>query len=131
MKLPDRKKTKYVRELEAPRQDWVDVARGIAIILVVYGHILLGHFVSSPPDWVTKQASFIYAFHLPLFFMLFGLFLWSALGKSRFLRSRGRQLIYPYLLWSLITVALEIVLARLVNSPLTVRDALLIPIVPL
>ena len=80
---------------------------------------------------MTAQAAFIYAFHMPLFFMLSGLFLWSSLGRDGFLRSRWSQLIYPYLLWSLVTVTLEMVLARYVNSPLTMRDALLIPFVPL
>ena len=114
----------------APRQQWVDISRGLGIILVVYGHVLLGHFGSDQPAWVTAQAAFIYAFHMPLFFMLSGLFLWSSLGRDGFLRSRWSQLIYPYFLWSLVTVTLEIVLARYVNSPLTTRDALLIPFVP-
>lgn len=107
------------------------MSRGVGIILVVYGHVLLGHFVSKPPEWVTEQAALIYAFHMPLFFMLSGLFLWSSLGREGFLRSRWTQLIYPYLLWSLVTVALEIALAQFVNSPLSFREALLIPFVPL
>ena len=118
------------RQSPAPRQSWVDVSRGVGIILVVYGHILRGHFVVDPPTWVTSQATLIYAFHMPLFFILSGLFLWSSLGKDGFFRSRWKQLIYPYLLWSLVTVALESALSRYVNSPLNFRDALLIPVVP-
>ena len=117
--------------LVAPRQQWVDVSRGLGIILVVYGHILFAHFGSDQPAWVKAQVAFIYAFHMPLFFMLSGFFLWSSMDRDGFLRSRLSQLIYPYLLWSLVTVTLEIVLARYVNSPLAMRDALLIPFVPL
>ena len=118
------------RESPAPRQSWVDVSRGVGIILVAYGHILRGHFVVDPPTWVTSQATLVYAFHMPLFFILSGLFLWSSLAKADFLRSRWKQLIYPYFLWSLVTVALESALSRYVNSPLEFRDALLIPFVP-
>ena len=118
------------RQSPAARQSWVDVSRGVGILLVAYGHILRGHFVVDPPAWVTAQATLIYAFHMPLFFILSGLFLWSSLGKANFLQSRWKQLIYPYLLWSLVTVALESALSHYVNSPLNFRDALLIPFVP-
>ena len=118
------------RQSPAPRQSWVDVSRGVGIILVAYGHILRGHFVVDPATWVTSQATLIYAFHMPLFFILSGLFLWSSLSKDDFLQSRWKQLIYPYFLWSLVTVALESALSRYVNSPLDLRDALLIPFVP-
>lgn len=114
-----------------PRQQWVDVARGVGITLVVYGHILLGHFNSQPPRWVQAQTDFIYAFHMPLFFMVSGFYLWSSLGRDNFLQTRWSQLIYPYLFWSIVTVTLEIMLARFVNSPLSIREALLIPFVPL
>ncbi len=68
---------------------------------------------------------------MPLFFVLAGLFLWSTVGKQDFLASRWSQLIYPYLLWSAVTAALEIAMARYVNSPLSIQDALLIPVEPI
>ena len=43
------------------RKYWIDVLRALGIILVVLGH------VSKEPNTVI----FIYAFHMPLFFLLF------------------------------------------------------------
>ncbi len=43
------------------RIEWVDIARGIGIILVILGHIGIG-----------KVGKFIYSFHIPLFFFLSG-----------------------------------------------------------
>ena len=57
------------------RKDWVDIARGIGIILVVYGHALRGHFpLPHRPSWASSQDAIIYSFHMPLFFVLAGLF---------------------------------------------------------
>lgn len=110
----------------------VDVARGIGIVLVVYGHVLRANIVLvHHPLWALQDRT-IYAFHMPLFFVLSGLFLGPSLARGRraFVAARGWQLVYPYLLWSGITVALELAMAPHVNSPLSLRDALLAPIVP-
>lgn len=45
------------------RQTWIDVCRGIGILLVVFAH------TSSPFN------NFIYGFHMPLFFMISGIIL--------------------------------------------------------
>lgn len=115
----------------ASRQQWVDVARGLGIILVVYAHVLLGHFGPDESAWVSAQATLIYAFHMPLFFVLSGLFVWPSLRRDSFLSSRWSQIIYPYLLWSMVTIMLEMAVAPYVNSPISIREALLIPFVPL
>lgn len=45
------------------RIHWIDVSRGIAMVLVVLGHIGMKN---SFTQW-------IYSFHMPLFFMITGL----------------------------------------------------------
>lgn len=45
------------------RIDWIDVAKGVGIFLMVMGH-------TSMPDAVNR---WIYSFHMPLFFLLSGL----------------------------------------------------------
>lgn len=47
-------------------EPWIDVLKGIGIILVVIGHISLDNGMSN---W-------IYTFHMPMFFALSG-YLWS------------------------------------------------------
>lgn len=116
------------------RSAWVDVARGLGIILVVYGHALRGNY--GPFDaasWQGVQDRLIYSFHMPLFFILAGLFLWGSIGKDRrgFLAGRWEQIIYPYLLWSLITAAIKLQLARFVNSPIDWHEVWQIPFKPI
>lgn len=120
--------------LAQSRSDWVDIARGIGIILVVYGHALRGHFpLAGTESWQAVQDSLIYSFHMPLFFVLAGLFLWRSIEKDRcgFLAGRWEQIIYPYLLWSAITAGIELPLAQFVNSPLSWHEVWQIPFKPI
>ena len=78
------------------RLPWLDSARGVAILLVVFGHIIEG---------ATPLRQGIYAFHIPLFFILSGILLRlkpDLLSQpfGRFARHRARQLLYPYLTFS-------------------------------
>ncbi|MDO9362133.1 MAG: acyltransferase [Sphingopyxis sp.] len=116
------------------RSDWVDVARGLGIILVVYGHALRGNYrLTDAESWQAVQDRLIYFFHMPLFFVLAGLFLWNSIGKDRrgFLAGRWEQIIYPYLLWSAITGAIKLPLAHFVNSPIDWHEIWQIPFKPI
>jgi fucose 4-O-acetylase-like acetyltransferase len=126
--------TRFVVASES-RVSWVDTARGIGIILVVYAHVLRGHLPlggDASVAWATAQDTFIYSFHMPLFFVLGGLFLWQSIGKDRwrFVSERRWQIIYPYLLWSVIAAGLEVIMSRFVNTPLTWQDIAMIPVKP-
>lgn len=60
------------------REAWVDYAKGIGIILVVFGHVNRGLYSAgiqlSGSSYLLTD-SIIYSFHMPLFFFLSGLFL--------------------------------------------------------
>lgn len=56
-------KVERLQKYRNDRQIWIDVCRGIGIILVVFAH------TSSPFN------NFIYGFHMPLFFMISGILL--------------------------------------------------------
>ena len=45
-----------------------DIAKGIGIVLVVIGH----YIPDNAPSWYIGFVSFVYHFHMPLFFMLSG-----------------------------------------------------------
>lgn len=115
------------------RTQWVDVARGLGITLVVWGHVLRGNVNLKTARWAAVQDHLIYSFHMPLFFLLAGLFLWTSLGQGRaaFLRRRWSALIWPYLLWSLVCGFIELGFSKFVNSPISAWDVIAIPIVPI
>ena len=68
------------------RIKWVDVAKGWGIILVIYGHIA-NDFIST---W-------LYTFHVPLFFFLSGYFFNPKKAPALFFQSKARGLLLPYL----------------------------------
>lgn len=112
------------------RVGWVDVAKGIGIILVVVGHTNRG-LASSVINWsqgFQLLDDWIYSFHMPLFFFLSGLFLIKASSKpySLFLSDKIRTIVYPYLIWSAITILLKSALGSAVNNPRSIGDLPLI-----
>lgn len=102
------------------RVEWLDVARGIGIILVVMGHAergLVNAHIAGGGAWSLFDSA-IYTFHMPLFMLLAGVNIPASLarGTSAFVRSRARSIAYPYVLWSLIQGTLLVLLAGMING---------------
>ena len=74
------------------RIGWADTARGVAILLVIIGH-------TCPPPYTT---AFIYAFHMPLFFVLSGLFLKVDEPLGPFVQKKARTLLVPFVIYNLV-----------------------------
>lgn len=72
------------------RIEYIDIARGIGILLVVMGH---NDFALVSPF----AYKVIYSFHMPLFFFLSGYFLNAAVGFWNFFIKRFNSLLKPYL----------------------------------
>jgi len=72
------------------RIEYIDIARGIGILLVVLGHNDFGYI--SPFGYKV-----IYSFHMPLFFLLSGYFLNASIPFFEFLKKRFNSLLKPYL----------------------------------
>lgn len=110
----------------ASRLSWVDIARGIGILLVVYAHAMRGVMLGldQAPAWAVMQDRLIYAFHMPLFFLLAGLFVERAVARGRagFLRSKLITLAWPYLLWSVIEWSAVTLVGGRANSPSSLSD---------
>jgi fucose 4-O-acetylase-like acetyltransferase len=109
------------------RQVWIDFARGIGVVLVVYGHVLGGLvrpnlFPDGPlAQWMDYT---LYTFHMPLFFFLAGLNVHHSLqrGARPFLAAKAWTIAYPYVLWSLIQGGIVMVLSRDANIPIYPSD---------
>lgn len=89
-------------QIQQPKKrcEFADVARGIGILLVILGHLLT---VS------TAASSVIYSFHMPLFFILSGLFTKAKTPlKTRVVKSTSRLLL-PYLYVTLFGVIFTLI----------------------
>lgn len=73
----------------AKRIEYIDIARGIGIVLVVMGH---NDFAAVSP-FLYKV---IYSFHMPLFFFLSGYFFNAAIGFWEFFKKRFHGIMKPY-----------------------------------
>src|SRR5690349_1051101 len=103
------------------RLEWVDYLRGIAIVLVVYRHALLGIERShvSVPQILHDANMVFYSFRMPLFFLLSGIFINHSIAKKTFgklLEIKFDRLLYPYLIWCIIQITLQIALSGITNS---------------
>ncbi len=62
-----------VPSLSTPtRLPWIDVAKGLGMLLVFYGHLVERYIATGVPP-ADDQMRWVYAFHMPLFFFLSGL----------------------------------------------------------
>jgi fucose 4-O-acetylase-like acetyltransferase len=111
----------------APRVLWADLAKGVGIVLVVFGHVLRGLNDGVTMSWtpITQFIdAWIYAFHMPLFFFLSGLFLFRSTSKSwrDFACDKLRTLVYPYFVWSVVTLIIKTALGKMTHHPYDLFD---------
>ncbi len=110
------------------RNVWVDYAKAIGIILVVYGHVARGVFNAGLPmdegEFVLVD-SIIYSFHMPLFFFLSGLFFFDSLqkrGRGGLIINKVDTIVYPFIVWSLLQGLFEVVLSNYTNGQVTLTE---------
>lgn len=79
------------------RFDYIDIAKGIGILMVVWAHIMI-------VGWTHRV---IYAFHMPLFFFLSGMLFQRDKYPSfeKFVSKRTKRLLIPYVIYSIVTWA--------------------------
>jgi fucose 4-O-acetylase-like acetyltransferase len=88
----------------------IDRAKGLAILLVVFGHLMANGYPRGN-QWYDTAKDIVYTFHMPLFMYLSG-YVFSLTGKqaviygayARFLRERAMRLLVPFALFGLLIV---------------------------
>lgn len=87
------------------RETWLDVAKGLGIILVVYGHSSI--FAQN------ALLIYIYWFHMPAFFIISGYLFknpQNLSGLRELIKKRTLQLIIPYLSFFIVITLVKLVL---------------------
>lgn len=99
------------------RTPWIDIAKGIGILLVVYTHVGKGIISAKLPMDVETFFTIdtgIASFAMQMFFVLSGFVFLSSLERksTRFIvYSRVDAIVWPYLLWSLLSGFIEVALS--------------------
>ena len=87
------------KQREKNRIDYIDLAKGICIFLVVLHHALLNYDIRDYPSM-----HFFQMFRMPLYFLLSGLFFKQYEGFFGFMKRKINKLLIPYIAFSLITL---------------------------
>ena len=88
------------------RIDWIDISKGILIILVVLGHSQIS----------TLLKILINSFHMPAFFILSGITFKSSINFNKFVKKKFFSLIMPYLIFSFIMILYQLTKAFLFSG---------------
>lgn len=105
------------------RTDYIDIAKGIAIIIVVYGHAA-AQFKGSLfyEEHLSFQCRVIFSFVMPIFFMISGAFQKSRLESPNFshknyLNKISRSILLPFYSLSIVYLVINLSLQNIINSP--------------
>ena len=104
------------------RINWLDYAKGVGIILVVYGHAMRGIHDAGLPlsaSVYSYSDALVYSFHMPLFFFISGMFFVSSFvsrGANYFLINKAKVILYPYLVWSIFQTGIEAFMSSYTNQ---------------
>lgn len=92
--------------------EYIDLQKGICILLVVFGHLLQANTVASCNHPIF---SFIYSFHMPLFMFVSGYIGFKTYRVNTLseaisgLAKKSRSLLFPYFIWPLLVYNLFMV----------------------
>ena len=107
------------------RLHWIDIAKVMCIILVVFGHYIPP---TVAPEWYVVAKRYVYSFHMPLFMLLSG-YTYSATNNKAasycsFIKKKMLRLLLPYFSTSALVVAIKLATQQLVyvKNPITLEQ---------
>lgn len=102
------------------RLHYLDIAKGIGIILVVTGHSGMGS---------EGLLSWLSSFHMPLFFVISGMLLFhrkeESLPLMESIRKKAKSILIPYSFFSLIYLVIDLYYIAIKHQELSLPDAAL------
>lgn len=99
---------------------WIDDCKGLAIVLIVAGHVVASVMAVCQNQVTIKMLKgcfdFIYSFHIPFFFVLAGLTFSAKDDFPSFLKKKFLRLMVPYFVWGGLSAVLYVLMGRSVAS---------------
>ena len=97
------------RKQASKRISWLDVAKGLGIFFIVWGHVLrTGHF-----------RIYLYAFNVTLFFFLLGYTFKYGGSLMEFFKKRFLRTMVPYYIWAVISIIIFISMRKFLAFDVT------------
>ncbi len=103
---------------EKNRLDFVDLAKGIGMLMVIYLHITINY-----PDSVNTYSGshwdvFVHSMFMPIFFLLSGLFFSIKQPFKEWMKKKSKRLLLPFCSFYILTYLINVVLSTLFNVKL-------------
>lgn len=102
------------------RLEWIDVAKGLAIMLVVFGHVMFILLLFELPtsDYWRRFLEGTSPMRMPGFFLISGIFVHRLLHRSRdyLIRHRVQNSLYLFLVWLVITIVSDMLLRLVIGE---------------
>lgn len=96
------------------RLKYIDIARGIAIICIILGHLGVGEINRV-----------VFTFHVPIFFFITGYFTNDKLSIGEFIKNKARTLIVPYICACFAIILIGTIISAITQGPdAAIRTAL-------
>ena len=96
------------------RIEWIDFGKGLTVLMVVFGHVVLGLFESKrfedSNQWLLFVTQVFYLFHIPVFYALSGFFFKPVADLKnyvKFVKQKTIILGIPYLFYSIVQFILQ------------------------
>lgn len=115
--------TSVISQKRGGRIQWIDLAKALGIILVCYGHLRNGDGESVWLPALDSSISFVYLFHMPLFFLLSGLTVSTRRNWRNFVITKAKTLLIPYYFYSLYFLAKPIAILIIPSLGETFRSS--------
>ena len=104
------------------RVKYIDIAKGILIIFVLYGHVhwIFGGYKTVNDHLYLTTRNWMYSFHMPAFFIISGFFMKNSADVPfrRYLLKKARTILLPYFAFEIFYRAVFVILGLR-----TLRDA--------
>lgn len=93
---------------------WIDAAKGLAILLVMLGHIGIN---------IPIIGKYLIPFRMPLYFIITGYFISSSIVLKKFIAKRTKRLLIPYLFYGILINCIILFMVYL-SGELTMQTAI-------
>jgi fucose 4-O-acetylase-like acetyltransferase len=103
-----------LRLLNEERIEYIDIARGIGILLVVLGHSV-GYIDNPLNRWILS-------FHMPLFFFLTGLLSKRRVINLRYFKRKVETILLPQCVMALLTITFSLVVECLILHQIRITE---------
>lgn len=127
----NRKRSYTIEQSRAERIDWIDFGKGLTVLMVVFGHVVLGLFESNHFESSETALLFIvqvfYLFNIPVFFALSGFFFKPILDLKcyfKYMKYKTIVLGIPYIFYSIVQFILQSIGGNTVRNPASFSELL-------